>query len=250
MGKRKTTSQFIAEAKAIHGDKYDYSQTKYLGATQKLQITCPIHGAFYQLPHAHIAGEGCPSCYHTVLGMAIYDGGGNDCPIIKHKWDSMINRCYNPQALSKRPSYQECYVCEEWLMFSNFKKWFEDPANGYQEGYHLDKDILTKGNKVYSPDTCCFVPQEINSLFTKHTRKRGKYPIGVTLIRGLYIANVNINSHRIRLGGYHTPEEAFQAYKIAKEQHIKELAEKYFQEGKINKKVYDALMKYEVEITD
>jgi hypothetical protein len=250
MGRRKTTSQFIAEAKAIHGDKYDYSNTKYLGATQKLQIACPTHGTFYQLPHAHTSGQGCPLCYHKVLGVANYDGNSDDNTIIKHKWHSMINRCYNPKATSRRPTYQECSVCDEWLTFSNFKKWFEDPTNGYQEGYHLDKDILVKGNCEYSPETCCFVPNEINVLLTKRQRQRGKYPIGVTYVRGLYIANVNMDSHQVRIGGYHSPEDAFQAYKIAKEQYIKELAEKYFQEGKITEKVYDALMKYEVEITD
>ena len=52
------------------------------------------------------------------------------------------------------------------------------------------------------------------------------------------------------IGRFNTPLEAFNAYKIAKENYIKELAEKYFQEGKITEKVYNALMKYEVEITD
>ena len=46
--------------------------------------------------------------------------------------------------------------------------------------YHLDKDILVKGNKVYSPETCCFVPQEINSLLVTSVRSRGDQPIGVS----------------------------------------------------------------------
>ena len=250
MGRRKTTSQFIAEAKAIHGDKYDYSNTKYLGATQKLQISCPTHGAFCQLPHAHTSGQGCPLCYHKVLGVANYDGSSDDNTIIKHKWNSMINRCYNPKATSRRPTYQECSVCDEWLTFSNFKKWFEDPTNGYQEGYHLDKDILVKGNCEYAPNKCCFVPQEINSLVTNCRKKRGVYPIGVSKSRNTYLAHLSYYSTQFCIGSFKNPEDAFQAYKVAKEQYIKELAEKYFQEGKITKKVYDALMKYEVEITD
>lgn len=250
MARKLTTSDFIKKARLTHGDKYDYSQTTYLGAKHKLKVICPIHGVFSQLPHAHIGGQGCPSCYHTLLGIASYDCVGDDCRVIRDKWKSMINRCYNKKAVSRRITYQNCHVCSEWLTFGNFKKWVEDPKNGYQDGYHLDKDILVKGNREYSPNTCCFVPNEINVLLTRRQNRRGKYPIGVSLVRGFYVANVSINSRQIRIGSFRTPQEAFYAYKFAKEKHIKELAERYFQDGKITEKVYNALIKYEVDIDD
>jgi hypothetical protein len=136
-------------------------------------------------------------------------------------------------------------------LFSNFKQWFDDKSNGYVEGYDIDKDILVKGNKVYSPNTCCFLPPEINKCFIRQKKSKHNLPIGVAKhSSGHYYARVNINGKLKHLGMFNTPTEAFNAYKIAKEQYIKELAEKYFQEGKITKKVYNALFRYEVEITD
>ena len=117
------------------------------------------------------------------------------------------------------------------------------------QGWELDKDILIKGNKVYSPETCCFVPQEINCLFTNCKSVRGKYPIGVTkTVNGKYKARINKNGDRIDLGLFDTPEEAFQVYKIAKELHIKEVADKW--RGQITEPCYEAMYAYEVEITD
>lgn len=98
----------------------------------------------------------------------------------------MLTRCYNHKSLKKNPSYIGCSVCDEWLTYSNFKRWYEDPINGYREGYHLDKDILVKGNKVYSPETCCFVPHSINCLLLTRQRKRGALPIGVTIRHKTY----------------------------------------------------------------
>jgi hypothetical protein len=166
-------------------------------------------------------------------------------------WTNMLTRCYSDTYQKKTPTYKSCSVCEEWEKYSNFEKWFNSPDSGYREGYCLDKDIIVKGNKVYSPQTCCFVPNEINALFIKHDRKKGKYPIGVTLHGKKYYARLS----KFRIGsvylGYHdTIEDAFLAYKKAKEEYIQEMAKKYYSENKITKRVYDALMSYTVEITD
>lgn len=165
-------------------------------------------------------------------------------------WREMIGRCYSHRIKQKYPTYAECSACEGWRYFSNFLRWFEDPANGYRENYHLDKDILVKGNKVYSPDTCCFVPKEINKIFTKSQRARGPYPIGVTKNWSHYQAVLLQYNKHLYLGTFNTPEEAFAAYKTAKEAYIKEVATAYYNEGKITEKVYNALMNYQVEITD
>jgi hypothetical protein len=103
---------------------------------------------------------------------------------------------------------------------------------------------------VYSSDTCCFVPQEINSLFTLSNKARGDYPIGVSYVKASkkFKATVNINGNNKHLGYHKTPELAFLAYKEAKESYIKEMANKYKDE--ITIECYDALMNYEVEITD
>ena len=245
-------SYFLSKVKSIHGDRYDYSQANYKNSTTKIFIICRKHGGFWQLPHAHLAGQGCPLCAKVSrYGITDIPAKGNERAY--NKWRGILIRSQDPYYKHLHPTYDSCSVCNEWLRFSNFKKWFENPQNGYYKGYELDKDILVKGNKIYSPDTCCFVPQEINKLLTKRKTQRGGLPIGVSLNKGRgkpLSVSFTKNKVSVHLGVFDTPEEAFQAYKSAKEHFIKELAEKYFQEGKITKKVYDALMKYEVEITD
>lgn len=84
-----------------------------------------------------------------------------------HTWRHMLERCYSKKYQEKHPTYKGCVVAEEWHNFQNFAKWYED--NYYEvEGQiiDLDKDILVKGNKTYSPQTCVFAPQSINKLFT------------------------------------------------------------------------------------
>lgn len=252
--RRKTTEQFIAEAKAIHGDKYDYSKVEYTNTHTKVYIICPEHGAFCAIPCDHLHKHGCPHCARDAQKKLVYGVGINDLLYTRRTpaylaWTSMLQRCYSKKYQDKKSTYVGCVVSKEWLIFSNFKNWFDSPENGYCEGFVLDKDILIKGNKKYSPETCCIVPKEINSLLTSRKQYRGTCPIGVTKQRK-HKYQARLGQYRNNIGTFDSPTGAFHAYKIAKEQHIKELAEKYFQEGKITRKVYNALMKYEVEITD
>ena len=172
-------------------------------------------------------------------------------------WHDMLTRCYSDKFHKKRPTYKNCEVCEEWLNFQNFAKWYED--NYYEvkgKKICLDKDILVKGNKTYSPKTCVFVPNDINVLFTKHDNNRGNYPIGVSYNKAnkKFIANCNIydfkenKKKRIYLGCYDTPEKAFEVYKQYKEKYIKEVADYY--KDQISRKLSDVLYNYKVEITD
>jgi Zn finger protein HypA/HybF involved in hydrogenase expression len=59
---KKTTQQFIDDAKLVHGDEYTYDNVDYKGARKKVAITCPIHGDFFQEPSNHLNGFGCPKC--------------------------------------------------------------------------------------------------------------------------------------------------------------------------------------------
>ena len=119
---------------------------------------------------------------------------------------------------------------------------------------NLDKDILVKNNKIYSPNTCVFVPTNINTLFTKSNKSRGKYPIGVFFHKDAnkYEAHCSIfyngKSKLKHLGLYNTIDDAFKVYKESKEANIKQIADEY--KDKIPDKLYEAMYKYEVEITD
>ena len=256
MPKKLTTEQFIAKAREIHGDKYDYSKVVYAKMHDyiTITITCPQHGDFLQKAYSHLNGKGCSKCAKEesrsklILGVAHNDCDGDSHTKAYIHWRNMLARCFDEKYKKGSPTYTNCSCCEEWLLFSNFKRWYE---SFNCPDYHLDKDILVKNNKVYSPETCCLVPPEINTLFTKRQNDRGKQPIGVCYIKrsGKYSATIH-KMRNVHLGFFDTPEEAFQAYKSAKEQYVKEIATQYFQEGKITQRVYQALMEYQVEITD
>jgi len=91
-------------------------------------------------------------------------------------WQGMLKRCYSEVALKRRPTYQGCSVCPEWVYFMTFKAWMMTQDF---EGKQLDKDILIEGNKVYSPETCRFVTGAVNKFLTDRGAARGEWPIGV-----------------------------------------------------------------------
>lgn len=164
------------------------------------------------------------------------------------RWTSMRARCREGGwQQTHQETYKGCYVADEWLIFSNFNDWCL--AQNKPDDYVLDKDILVKGNKCYGPEYCALVPREINTLFTKSNSTRGELPIGVRLNKyGTYDATVSKFGNNIHLGTYKTVCEAFTAYKIAKEAHIRDIANLY--KDKISDKVYNALMSYVVEVDD
>lgn len=161
------------------------------------------------------------------------------------KWEAMLVRCYGGVDGKSLPSYEGCVVSDNFKYYPYFKEWFHLQKGHDQKGWHLDKDILVKGNKVYSEDTCCFVPLEINMLLTKGTSKKDTHRRGVFYHpkEHTYLAMCCINGKQKYLGSYPTEEEAFLVYKEAKENQIKEVAKKY--EGVLDVKVFNTLMCYE-----
>ena len=170
-------------------------------------------------------------------------------------WQNMLKRCYSVKFQEKHQTYIGCSVCDDWLYYPNFKKFYNE--NYYKinnKASQLDKDILIKSNKIYSPDTCVFVPNFINSLFTKSQKRRGELPIGVSYHKASkkYQSNLSVfkdgKAVKKHLGLFDTPEEAFEVYKRAKEEYIKEIADNYKDE--IPVELYEAMYSYRVEIND
>ena len=165
-------------------------------------------------------------------------------------WQGMLQRCFDEKLKQKYPTYQGVTCSKEWISMTPF---IEDVSKmkGYDlDGWDLDKDILQKGNKLYSKDACCFVPHEINILLIKRDNHRGEWPVGVCFDKasGKFKAQIRINGKKKFLGRFTTPEEAFQAYKTAKEDQIKVVAEKW--KHQLDERVFQALMVYEVVIDD
>ena len=166
-------------------------------------------------------------------------------------WCSMIQRCYSDSFKKKRPTYTDCKVSDNFLHYEHFYEWCQKQVGFGVEGFELDKDLLVKGNKVYSEYSCVFIPREINQLLVKRENMRGKYLIGVHWcnINKVFVAQASKNKGKSeRLGIFKTELEAFKAYKIAKESFVKEQAEKW--RDKIDTRAYEALMNYTVEIAD
>lgn len=164
------------------------------------------------------------------------------------RWRDMLQRCYNEKLHERYHQYIGCKVCEEWKNYSNFKVWWDEHKPDLNTD--LDKDILFKENKIYSPETCAFVPHEINTLFVNGKGRRGDLPLGVYFDtdKSKYRANMSFMGRSIKLGAFETPEDAFARYKEYKEDFIKDIAEQY--KEKIPQKVYYAMLNWKVEITD
>jgi len=189
--------------------------------------------------HPYLCGIG-------YIGIGLYSTKVNGKTTTTYtRWANMIRRCYNKEYQEKYPSYKNVTVCDEWHNFQNFAQWFEKNYNPeYMEDWHVDKDILIKGNKIYSPETCCFVPREVNNLFRTMC---GKICIGTTFnkITNKFIAQVYMKGKKVCLGYFLKEEDAFQDYKIAKEAYIKEVADKW--KGLISEQVYQAMYDYKIE---
>ena len=223
----------------------DYNWTRYNVQYNKFisgQLKCPYEPRIYGVGY---------------IGEGKHDTRENGKMTKCYKvWQSMLQRCYDIKYKNKKNTYKDVIVCKEWLCFQNFAEWYEE--NYYEvedEIMALDKDILIKGNKIYSPQTCVFVPNRINSLFTKADINRGEYPIGINYREKcdkLYVSCNDCNGKKKHLGVFkpNQVEEAFQCYKQYKEKIIKQVADDYYSQGLIPKKLYDAMYRYKVEITD
>jgi len=190
-----------------------------------------------------------------VYGVGVNDWVGSTWvggkPIREYKlWQNMLQRCFDEKYKQNYPTYEGVTCSKEWLSMTKF---IEDVSQmrGYGlNGWALDKDILQKGNKLYSKDTCCFVPAEVNNLLIKRDNCRGEYPVGANFDKatGKFVAKLRINGKLKFLGRFNTAKEAFQAYKLAKEAQIKAVADKW--KHLLDERVYQALLDYEVNIDD
>ena len=175
-------------------------------------------------------------------------------------WHHMIQRCFDKKFKEKNLTYKNATCCKEWLLFENFYEWlhsqgnFESWNNGNSCNWALDKDILVKNNKIYSPETCCLVPSNVNTLFVRQDNQRGNLPIGVCKDKNTQkytsICMNPITGKPEWLGRHDTPLKSFYKYKSYKENIIKQVAIDEYTKGNITKQCYEEMMNYNVEISD
>ena len=216
--------------------KFENGFTKVVekGVLLKGKIKNPYHPTLYNIGY---------------IGIGKYKSYDNSKKLTKSYvvWADMIKRGYDENYKQKYPTYKDVAVCEEWHNFQNFAEWFEENYNPeYMEGWCLDKDIICTECKIYSPENCCFVPQEINKLLLFKRNNKGLYPTGVNFNKQnrKFASKIKKYNKTFYLGYFLTPEEAFEKYKEAKEQHIKEVADKW--RDLIGDKIYKILITYKI----
>jgi hypothetical protein len=173
-----------------------------------------------------------------VFNVGINDLNYSSSSPFYSRWKDMLMRCYSEKYLKKTPSYIGCFVCEEWKYLSNFKCWMEIQD---WKGNHLDKDLLYPGNKIYSPDTCIFIPPGLNSFMTNSSKKNTSGFNGVTKDNRYSTWNARIfkNGKAEHIGNYQSREEAFYYYKIERNKEILKWIKKIN-----NAKIKNALKKH------
>lgn len=249
--KQKTSfNTFISIARLTHPNlKYD--KESYISMNRKVKIKCPIHGWFQQIASDHLRGHSCPKCsyemnktnlgcdaYNDTIGESKFKGQSK---YFYRLWTNLLRRTKNSKYYYKYPTYKDVKVCDEWMLFSNFLSWCENPENGYRKGYELDKDILSdKDNKIYSPKTCCFVPHKINTCFREVKNNNG-LPRGVQKRNKKYISSFRFDGKRISKT-FCTIVEAERFYKEKRAECLGRFADSIHKKGKISDKVYNAII--------
>lgn len=171
--------------------------------------------------------------------------------IVKAVIDTFVNEL---QDVDSSACYEGVTMSDDWKNNSDsFINWYLQ--NYYYvsgENMAVDKDLFSNGeSKVYSSETCCILPQVLNTMLSnckKHKDKSG-LPLGVSYdkYRNLYFAQITPFGHTetVKLSNWSTPEEAFAEYKVIKQADIILMAIKY--KRLIGDRIYAELLRYEVK---
>lgn len=163
-------------------------------------------------------------------------------------WTDMIRRCYDEKDHIRHPTYKDCTVSDNFKSYEYFYEWCQKQKGFGSPGWQLDKDLLVPGNKIYSEDTCCFLPSEINTALITKVRSNGETLVGVRKMHGSknsYRARCRVGKDEfIESKAMKTQEEAFQFYKFFKEQYIRKLAKQY--KDSLSEMAFHRLMNFTV----
>lgn len=168
-------------------------------------------------------------------------------PIYK-SWSRMLERGYT-ERYKVRPTYKDVTVCEEWHFFPTFRKWAL--SNGFDPSLELDKDMLVKGNKIYSPGTCAYIPKWLNQSLSSQQAKRGEWPMGVSYraprknsrkeLNKPYLVYIKVDSRNDYAGSFSDPMEAHAHWQLLKADQIERTILKYMFEPFYQQSVANAM---------
>ena len=242
----------------IYYNKYGYKieVLEYVDASKVLiKFHDPIEYEKYSAAREIRNGVVNTPYHRSVQGVGYLGEGPHKAYITGKKysteykiWVDMLTRTYTNV---KGIAYECARVCEDWHNFQNFAGWCKNQKFFGLVDYELDKDIIVRGNNLYSPEYCTFVPGFINRLVINRSNYRGKFKIGVFLnlnAKKKYTSSISIEGKRVQLGTFYDEREAYLAYKSAKEDHIKTVAQE--NKDKISEEVYNSLMRWEINEND
>lgn len=175
-----------------------------------------VKGSIKNPYHPTIYGVGCIGIkYHARTSKKIFKEYAT--------WKNMLYRCYSEKYEKRYGTHNNATVCEEWLCYENFYDWIHNQSNAENflngSNWILNRKIIVKDNDIYSPETCCLVPRNVDRLFVK--------------------PNLNMEF---------ATESMLQMYKEHMKNKIKKVAKEEFANGNISEQCYEAMMKYEVII--
>lgn len=245
------------------GDEYKANCGTYCKVIQRIDVNKVLIEWQDEFKHRQIArpnrvmnGKVYNPYFRYTFGIG-YVGFGKYPPSKNEKlyslWRSIFTRCYNKDYHKDKPTYIGCTVSDVWHNFQNFAEWCESQSGYGLKDYELDKDLLLRGNKIYGPEYCCFVPSYVNSIFSLSDDIRGEPPIGVSLgkytkTKGQrYIAQVKSKRLPIKtlpryIGSFSSIEEAHKGWQVAKSWVIQETLKIYSKEIAFNSKIADRLL--------
>lgn len=183
-----------------------------------------------------VCGRGINDAGHSVVTVVEYPKiNGNRvqkqvwrCPYY-NKWSGMLSRCYSVKRFNLRQDYEGCGVSEDWLLFSSFIKWVDSQPNRNWQNCELDKDLLFKGNKLYSQESCVFITKDVNIFLSTRRASRGKYMIGVSWHKEnkMFRSTCNnpFNKKSEHVGYFESELEAHKAWQSKKHEYAHQLAD-------------------------
>lgn len=190
---------------AVTAQIENYIFESYIQPIKAGNITYPFHPSFLGIGY---------------IGVGKYKTKENKkATKVYISWSGILERAYSDNYHKTRPTYKNVTVCEEWHNFQNFAEWFYEKSN-YQEGWALDKDLLSENNKVYSPETCIFIPPELNGFLANNTSANTSGATGVHFEKstGKFMARITdvVSKERLYLGVFNTIKEAENVYNNAR----------------------------------
>lgn len=206
-----------------------------------------VHSSYYNFSNGEVRNPYEKNKFGGMLGNTLSCDINGKIKKSYNAWSGMLERCFDSEeTYEKLPSYKDCFVCDEWLYFENFEKWYND--NYYEiegERMELDKDILFPKNKEYSPKYCIFVPKNINLLFqSKRKNKTGVEGVSYCKENKFIVGYINKNSRKTSKI-FTNLNSAYDFYKKTKTLRVLNMAELY--KNKIPQILYERLRSYDLE---